>query len=323
MASEIIDLRRFEPRDLEPLLAAETSAWNANLRWDYTPATRVIATCLQERRLTGYALLCSGRIRGYSFFFYEDTKGLIGDVFTEPDGLRLEQAHLLLEHTLETLLATPGLRRVEAQLPHFTLPELEAQFRAHGFTAYLRRFMAISLGGRAASSLGTPTPWAAQALPKEIRIEPWERKHDQQAARLLYDAYHDHVDAKINDQYKSFGGSVRLIDNIVRHRGCGEHLTQASLVAIHRATQKLAGILALTTVRHRTAHIPQITVAPEFQGSGLGTAMLDLSFQDLVRRGYQEVTLTVTDLNCGAVRLYERLGFKTFHTFGAFVWNRS
>ncbi len=130
------------------------------------------------------------------------------------------------------------------------------------------------------------------------------------------------MDALINDQYAGEAGAVRLIENIVHQRGCGENLPRASRVAIHRPTQKLAGILALTAVRPETAHIPQIAVAQEFQSSGLGTALMETSFEDLFRRGYQEVSLTVTDSNAGAVRLYERLGFQTFRTFGAFVWNR-
>jgi ribosomal protein S18 acetylase RimI-like enzyme len=50
--------------------------------------------------------------------------------------------------------------------------------------------------------------------------------------------------------------------------------------------------------------------------------LLEAAFNDLARAGYQRVSLTVTDTNAGALRLYERLGFKTFRTFGAFVFNR-
>jgi ribosomal protein S18 acetylase RimI-like enzyme len=63
-------------------------------------------------------------------------------------------------------------------------------------------------------------------------------------------------------------------------------------------------------------------VARSLQGIGLGTALLESALNDLVRAGYQRVSLTVTDTNVGALRLYERLGFKTFRTFGAFVFNR-
>ena len=48
---------------------------------------------------------------------------------------------------------------------------------------------------------------------------------------------------------------------------------------------------------------------------------MEAAFQDLAREGFEQVTLTVTDANAGAVRLYQRLGFETFKTFGAFIYN--
>jgi len=321
--SEIIDVRQFGARDFVTLLQAESRSWEAELRWDFSASSRMISSCLEEKRLSGYALLVDSRIAGYSFFFYEGDKALVGDLFIERDGPRLERALLLLDHVLETLVGTPGLHRVETQLPHFTFEELEPYFRAHHFQGYLRRFMAASLAERQLPGPEMTHSQRESRFPlKDFFIGPWERKHDLQAARLLYNAYRNHVDAKINEQYSSLAGTTRMIENIVQHRGCGEHLPHASLVAIHQPTQKLAGILALTSVRTRTAHIPQVAVAPEFQGSGLGTAMLELGLWDLSRRGYREVSLTVTELNSGATRLYGRLGFETFRTFGAFVWNR-
>jgi ribosomal protein S18 acetylase RimI-like enzyme len=324
LASEIIDIRRFGTREIKPLLDIESREWDTKLRWNYAAAARLISSGVEEKRLTGYALLTDGRITGYSFFFYEEAKGLIGNLYVQPNEHRLERAHSLLEHVLETLLATPGLARVETQLPHFGLEELGADFRSQGFSAFLRRFMAVPLTDR--QHLGTdPAPENAakrEAL-EGVEIVPWERQHDHQAARLLFEVYRNHVDAKINDHYKSLEGSTRLVENIVRHWGCGENLPGASLVARHRPTQEIVAALAMTSVRPRTGHIPQIAVAPEFQGLGLGTAMMEMSFRRLEKQGYKEVTLTVTDRNSGAVRLYERLGFETFKTFGAFVWDRT
>ena len=72
-----------------------------------------------------------------------------------------------------------------------------------------------------------------------------------------------------------------------------------------------------------TAHIPQVAIAREFQGTGLGSAMMGEAFRDLAERGFREVSLTVTVENSGAVRLYQRLGFENFRTFGAFAWSHS
>lgn len=316
LAAEIVDIRHFDASDFRPLLDAESSAWKAALRWDYTAAARLIAACLAEKRLSGYALLNDKRIRGYCFFIYEGEKGLIGSLFAEPDGA--EHAPLLLEHAIETLKATPGLRRVEAQLPHYSFDVLDACFRRHQFQGYFRRFMAR----RISNGQNVPPLFPSARARAEFAIEPWMRKHDDEAARLLYRAYRGHVDAQINDQYCSVTGASRLLDNIVHLHGCGENVPQASFVAIHRPTGKLAGFLALTAVRRGTAHIPQVAVASEFQGQGIGGRLMESSFKEIERLQFEEVSLTVTDLNAGAVRFYERLGFETFHSFGAFVWNQ-
>lgn len=340
METQIVDIRHFAARDFTPLLQAESQVWGQNLRWDYSASARLISNCLEERRLSGYALVRNRQIEGYSFFFYEGEKGLIGDLFVAPNSHGTEQALVLVEHVIETLLATPGLRRVEAQLPHFGFEDLDFCFRSHGFEGYLRRFMAVSLAGRASTSSGrkvagnpgqsgrgaslprhNPSGPLRVTPPEDFLIGPWERKHDHQAAELLYTTYRHHIDAFINDQYSSEDGATRLIENIARHNGCGAFLTQHSFVAIHKPTRQLAGVLALTEVRPATGHIPQIAVAKEFQGRGLGAAMLELAFDSLAADEYGEVSLTVTDLNTGAVRLYERLGFETFRTFGAFVWH--
>jgi ribosomal protein S18 acetylase RimI-like enzyme len=318
LAPNIIDIRQFDAKAFRPLLLTESQVWNATLRWDYTSSMELVTTCLEEKRLSGYALVNQSHVCGYSFFFYEGDKGLIGNLFVEPgEGTCTDQARCLLDNVLETMLGTPGIRRIETQLPHYATKDLEPAFRARGFESFKRNFMAVSLA-----------PWRAEArraarpLSSEFQMVPWERQHDREAARLVYLTYRDHVDSAINDQYSSVEGANRLIENIVFHRGCGEHLPHASQVAIHRPSQKLAGILTITSVRAGTAHIPQIAVGNEFQGLGLGSAMMNVSFEALARRGYREVSLTVTEANSGAVRLYERTGFETFQTFGAFVWNR-
>ena len=56
---------------------------------------------------------------------YEGEKGLIGSLFVAPNSEPLDSALILLKHVIETLVGTPGLRRVETQLPHFALEQLE------------------------------------------------------------------------------------------------------------------------------------------------------------------------------------------------------
>ena len=329
MAHEIVDLRQLEAHEFTRLLDLESRVWDTQLHWDFSPSARLISACLREKRLAGFALTIDHQVSGYCFSFRTGEKSLIGDLFVDPAAANMEQALGLLSFTLQTLMATPSLRRIEAQIPHLVFAQLEPSFHACCFAAYPRSFMTLPLDDRApraAPRLGS-TPGRASGAAKEaftgdFLIKPWERRYDRDAARLLYEAYRDHVDAAINDQYRSVTGTTNLVENILYYQGCGDYLPNASWVAIHRSTQQLAGLLVLTAVRPRSGHIPQIAVAKQFQSRGVGTALMESAFAELERGGFREVSLTVTNLNQGALRLYERLGFQTLHTFGAFVWDR-
>ena len=326
MTQQIVDVRQVEAHEFTHLLDLESQAWDTQLHWDFSPSARLISACLREKRLAGYALTIDHRVKGYCFSFRTGEKSLLSDLFVDPTAANMEQTLGLLSYTVENLIGTPAVRRIEAQLPHFGFEQLEPSFRTCCFAAYPRCFMTLSLTDRspraAAGVNSAPRVGREGTPPSDFVIKPWQRRHDREAARLLYETYRDHVDAVINDQYRSETGTTNLIENILYYQGCGEYLPKASWVAIHRSTQQLAGLLILTAVRPCSGHIPQIAVAKQFQSRRIGTALMEAAFAELEHGGFREVSLTVTSLNQGALRLYERLGFQTFRTFGAFVWDR-
>ena len=57
------------------------------------------------------------------------------------------------------------------------------------------------------------------------------------------------------------------------------------------------------------AYIHSFRVRPAMRNRGLGTALMDVVEQDLIQRGFREVTLNVAEENEGALRLYNRLGY--------------
>ncbi|HET7212935.1 MAG TPA: GNAT family N-acetyltransferase [Terriglobia bacterium] len=326
MGSRIVDVRQLRAQQFQPLLQAESRAWLKDLHWDYAPSSGLISSYLEEKRLSGFALLEDNLARGYCLYFREGSKGLIGSLFVEPGDSRSGREVDLLRKAIDALCTFGDIRRIEAQLPHLRLDQIGPYFRSRAFQTYLRQFMTFRLAESPAGAGGSASQFMPQgpAAPAgDFVFGHWERKYDREAAQLLHHVYRNHIDAAVNDQYCSLTGTTRLVESIVRHRGCGDYLQQASIAAIHLSTRKLAGILGLTAVRPGTAHIPQIAVASGFQGLGLGSAMLRAAFDKLARAGYAEVSLTVTALNSGAVRLYERMGFRTFREFGAFVWSRS
>src|SRR5262250_1654294 len=116
---EILDLRHFRSSDLRPLLTEESRAWARRLSWDYSSSAEMILRYMDARILPGYAAVSRGRVFGYSFFVYENSKGVIGDLFVSDTPNGDDRQHVegrLLMHVIEHLQQSPGIHRIEAQL---------------------------------------------------------------------------------------------------------------------------------------------------------------------------------------------------------------
>lgn len=317
---EIIDLRHFGSSDLRPLLERETQQWSRLLAWDYHASAEMILRYVDAKILPGYAAVFKDRICGYSFFVYEGSKGVIGDLFVEDGGERINNhnalplEHRLLTHVIETLQHSPGIHRVEAQLLMHETDSVTGPFLREGFHRYRRLFMVMPLGASGVPGVPVPAPGA------EIEVRRWSEGDFAGAAAVITAAYRNHVDAEINDQYRSANGSMRFLNNIVRFPGCGVFDGDASFVAVHRPSRSIIGIILCSRVKDEVGHITQVCVVPEQRGRGLGQLLIATSAAELRRRNFVELSLTVTEANSRAVELYKRLGFSVRRVFDAFVW---
>jgi ribosomal protein S18 acetylase RimI-like enzyme len=271
---------------------------------------------MDAKILPGYAAIERGSIFGYSFFVYEQSKGVIGDLFVRnadaahsPDRHAVEER--LLTHVIETLQQSPGIHRVEAQLLAHHAGEVSHPFLQQGFSRHPRVFMNFDIGKH---------PQTAPPLPLQFEIRPWSEQEYQSAAALITAAYRGHVDSEINDQYRTLTGSLRFLNNIVRFPGCGTFDSQASFVILERRTRTLIGLILCSLVRPDVGHITQVCVLPEYRSAGLGEAMLAASTRNLRARGFHFISLTVTEANDRAIALYKRIGFESTRVFDAFVW---
>jgi ribosomal protein S18 acetylase RimI-like enzyme len=156
-------------------------------------------------------------------------------------------------------------------------------------------------------------------IPESMELSGWTAACYQPAAELIHAAYNGHIDASINDQYRSLHGSLRFLHNIVRFPGCGVFEGSASWVLRDKWTGALTGMLLCSRVAPDVAHITQICVAGPFRGQGLGRALMEHFLHHMADRGFSAITLTVTESNQEAVRLYESLGFGLRHRFNAMV----
>ncbi|HUD22687.1 MAG TPA: GNAT family N-acetyltransferase [Acidobacteriaceae bacterium] len=318
---EVLDLRHFSARQLRPLLEREAGLWQDRLRWDYRSSTELLLKYLESRILQGFAALDRGRVCGYTFCVYEGAKAVLGDAFatghrTMSDA---DATRALLVPMLEMLRHTPGVDRVESQLLMFDAGEFADLFAGPEFTIYPRLFLECDLGGKRESLMADALVDPLSGVPEDLELSLWTAEDYQAAAELIYTCYVGHSDTQINDQYRSLHGSLRFLHNIVRFPGCGVFESCFSWMLRERQSGALVGMVLCSRVGAGVAHITQLCVAQAYRGRGLGRGLLQRNAQSLVRAGFDAITLTVTEVNDSAVRLYERFGFAQRHRFDAMV----
>jgi len=136
LGSRLVDVRQLRVQQFQPLLQAESKAWLNDLHWDYAPSSELISTYLDEKRLTGFAILEDNFARGYCLYFREGSKGLIGSLFVEPGDSHLDRTNDLLGKAIDALTGFFDVRRIEAQLPHFSISQIGPYFRSRAFQCY-------------------------------------------------------------------------------------------------------------------------------------------------------------------------------------------
>ena len=329
LSLEILDLRHFAAPVLRPVLEAESAIWRERLNWDYLASAKLLLQYLDSRSLPGYVALDAGKVTGYVFCVYEDSKAVIGDVFALPEaapagassfgaygqhGSAREVEESLLHRLLELLLHSPGIDRIESQLLLHRAGEHAEIFLREGFDVFRRLYLRRTL-------VRNPVE-AMVSLPPELELRPWQDQDLNAAGRLIAEAYRDHPDSLINDQYRTVHGSQRFLQNIVRFPGCGVFAPQASHVIYDRQRRELVALILGSRVSAHCGHITQVCVHPAWRRRGLARLLLRVGALHFQRLGMTDLTLTVTEANDRAVDLYRAEGYETAHTFDAAVWVR-
>ena len=309
--AEVLELARIDIEDLDPLLEEERLTWRSLLSWDFTPSLDLVRRFVRIHSLSGHALCIAGRVAGYSYYVVEERKGLIGDLYLARGVESAVNTDLLLSATLNGLIRTPGVDRIEGQLMLANGPFERAAPFANYAQVFGRVFMLAELGE--AASL------PASSASQEFEFTDWDPARQDDAATVIASAYQGHVDAKINDQYRSWLGSRRFLGNVTQYPGCGQFSGAASRIAVDRS-DRMVGVLLASAVAADTGHITQVCVLPETRGKGLGYELLRRAMITLRQHGCDKTSLTVTGSNARAVQLYQRMGFRAMRRFGAYVW---
>lgn len=97
-----------------------------------------------------------------------------------------------------------------------------------------------------------------------------------------------------------------------------EHEPQAPRFTLH-VEERFAGALVVRLNWMRGPYVHMLAVAPEYQGRGLGTAVLSFVEGEAHRGGARNLWIAATDSNAGARRIYRRFGFVEAATLDGLV----
>ena len=308
----ILDLRQISTRQLTPLLEEEARVWRNDLHWDYRASMELIKRFLDTHSLAGCVAVDDQRPAGYGFYVIEEHKGMLGSLFVSLDYPQAELGGKILKDIVESMRGAPQVKRIEMQLMPFG-GALAPSLTSLGFRIFPRYFMLKQIPPELSGIV--------KNAPSGLRIERWLDRFLDPCAELVRRAYADHVDAEINDQYRTREGAAKFLKNIVVLPGCGQFEPGASFVARDLMDDKLAGVVLTSLVARGVGHTTQLCVLPEYRGRNLGRLLMETSFAALARGRCTELSLTVTSQNANAVELYESLGFKTLKIFSAGVWD--
>jgi len=307
----VLDLGQIQAQDLEAMLEEETGTWRKELDWDFRPSAELVRRFVDVHALNGYVLLIDDEVAGYSYYVCEEYKGLVGDLYVRKKYRTADNEHRLLGAVVDHLIGARYVKRIESQLVLARSLEPRLLPGASYARSYPRYFMAVD------AAVGARLP--ARGL-EDVVLDQWTERWQEETAHLIASAYRGHIDSEINDQYRSAAGARRFLFNIVQHPGCGTFFEPAACVAVRESTGKLCGASLTSLVAADAGHVTQICVAPVLKGQGVGYELLRRSLGVLAQSGAKTVSLTVTAANRDAVRLYERVGFRTVRRFSAFVW---
>ncbi len=173
-------------------------------------------------------------------------------------------------------------------------------------TWYFKRFlMEIPLAERNVA-------WPA--LPPGYQFLSWDPVLMDLHAEVKHLAFRDDVDAHVFSCFKDLDGCRRLMHEIARKRG---FLPEATWLIAHTdpvSREKAYCGTIQGLCQHSSGNIQNVGVVPRHRGLGLGRCLLLQAFQGFRHAGMQRVSLEVTVDNAGAVRLYERVGFRVVRT---------
>jgi ribosomal protein S18 acetylase RimI-like enzyme len=154
------------------------------------------------------------------------------------------------------------------------------------------------------------------ALPPDYHWVAWDRSLVDAHARTLYECFRGEIDGALFRSFRTPHGCEALLSEISRRPG---FLPAATWLV--GCADGLVGTVQGICDRG-VGGVQNVGVAAAHRGRGLGTALVWQALHGFRAAGMGRAVLEVTAENAGAVRLYQRLGFRRRKTLYKLVADR-
>ena len=152
-------------------------------------------------------------------------------------------------------------------------------------------------------------------VPEGFAVHPWEKRLVGSHAEAKFRSFRNELDANVFPCLGNSEGCLRLMREISSRQG---FIPEATWLATYQNPRSghvencgtVQGIRESVDV----GSIQNIGIVEGQRGKGIGSVIVLNSLRGFQSVGIKIVTLEVTAKNLGAMRLYERLGFKTLRT---------
>ena len=315
---EIAPLRATSLNGLEAVFREEIETWSHQLLWDYRPAQTLIKTFLAVGSMPGFAVKNDkGESVGYIYFMVDRPVAFIGGAYVLHRFSGPEAYRLLLDQSIGFLTKLKIVERIETQLFPFNF-DFEPVFREKQFTTLKRFFLSVELTDDKPSTTETISK-SERSSP--FKIVEWNQKLLKRVAKVIYDSHIGSPDRFLCRDYQTEAGCLRLLHNLVDHPACGQFSPAETKLGLD-SKGRLCGILVASRINPETGMIPQLSIRRDCQGRGLGSKLMRSYLRGAGENGLKRTTLSVSEENTRARRLYGNLGFQPLKEFYAYVWQR-
>jgi ribosomal protein S18 acetylase RimI-like enzyme len=155
---------------------------------------------------------------------------------------------------------------------------------------------------------------ASPCLPRGYRLVAWSPDLVDEHAATKYRSFRGEIDAGIFHSLSEPTGCYALMEGIAAGEGFVPEATWLVEAADEYGEREFCGTIQGVRANHRYGAIQNVGVVPTHRGKGVGAALVLAALLGFQQVGLPRAYLEVTVQNKGAVRLYQRLGFRRTKT---------